>query len=92
MSHPAKAIVSRAALDPDLNGWKMEDVTVRSPRAGEVLVQMVACGICQTDVHAGSTPEGAPGGFYPRVLGHEGKSFFWIDSLEDILFGPNSSF
>jgi Zn-dependent alcohol dehydrogenase len=72
MSCPVRAIVSHEALGPDFRGWQMENVTVRSPNAGELLVRLVACGICQTDVAAGSAPTGEHGSFYPRVLGHEG--------------------
>jgi aryl-alcohol dehydrogenase len=51
---------------------RIETVDIESPRAGEVLVRMVASGICHTDLgaHAG----GAGGGLTPKpiVLGHEG--------------------
>ena len=45
-------------------------IEIEPPQAGEVLVRMVASGICHTDlrVHAGRGP-GTP---HPIVLGHEG--------------------
>jgi aryl-alcohol dehydrogenase len=48
----------------------VETVELDSPRAGEVLIRIVASGICHTDlgVHAGRGP-GTP---LPAVLGHEG--------------------
>ncbi len=45
MSLPAKAIVSRDTLSN--NGWKMEDIVTRKPGEGELLVEMVASGICR---------------------------------------------
>ena len=48
----------------------LETVDLEEPRAGEVLVRMVATGVCHTDVrvHGGLGP-GTP---RPIVLGHEG--------------------
>lgn len=58
------------------NGWKMQDVHVRKPKQGELLVEMVASGICHTDVLIGGLPAGATSmAFYPRVLGHEGSGY-----------------
>lgn len=64
-----KAIVARGPLDKD--GWKMEEVTTRELKGDELLIEMVASGICHTDIMCGS---GEPDSFfvYPRVLGHEG--------------------
>lgn len=68
----AQAIVCRDSLKND--GWKLENVSVRMPEEGELLIQMTASGVCHTDVLIGSLPsEGTPLGFYPRVLGHEGR-------------------
>lgn len=46
------------------------DVDLEGPRAGEVLVEMMATGICHTDAFtlSGDDPEGA----FPAILGHEG--------------------
>ena len=53
----------------------MEEVFVRKPEKGELLVDMVASGICHTDALIGGIPGGAaPIAFYPRVLGHEGSA------------------
>ena len=48
----------------------IEEIEVAGPKAGEVLVQMVATGVCHTDAFtlSGDDPEG----LFPCVLGHEG--------------------
>jgi len=48
----------------------IEEIDVTAPKAGEVLVQMVATGVCHTDAFtlSGDDPEG----LFPCVLGHEG--------------------
>lgn len=48
--------------------FSIESVDLASPRAGELRVKIVACGVCHTDAKARDgyfTP-------YPAVLGHEG--------------------
>lgn len=72
MAQTTKAIVSHDTLDN--KGWKMEEVTLRDLQEGELLVEMVATGVCHTDALIGGIPGGAaPIAFYPRVLGHEGE-------------------
>jgi S-(hydroxymethyl)glutathione dehydrogenase/alcohol dehydrogenase len=48
----------------------IEDVELEGPRAGEVLVQLKATGLCHTDKYtlSGADPEG----IFPAILGHEG--------------------
>ena len=46
------------------------DVDLAEPRAGEVLVRLVACGVCHTDLYTASGVD--PSGYAPTVLGHEG--------------------
>ena len=46
------------------------EVELAEPRAGEVLVRLVACGICHTDMYTASGAD--PSGYAPAVLGHEG--------------------
>ena len=48
----------------------MEEVDVMPPKAGEVLVRMIATGVCHTDAFtlSGDDPEGN----FPAILGHEG--------------------
>lgn len=49
---------------------EIAEVDLDGPRAGEVLVEMMATGICHTDAFtlSGDDPEGA----FPAILGHEG--------------------
>ncbi len=48
----------------------IETVTLDGPRAGEVLVEIKATGVCHTDAFtlSGDDPEG----LFPAILGHEG--------------------
>ena len=49
---------------------EIEDVELAEPKAGEVLVRLVACGVCHTDLYTASGAD--PSGYAPTVLGHEG--------------------
>jgi S-(hydroxymethyl)glutathione dehydrogenase/alcohol dehydrogenase len=48
----------------------IEEVDLAGPKKGEVLVRLVATGVCHTDAYtlSGADPEGA----FPTILGHEG--------------------
>ncbi|MGD8316091.1 MAG: S-(hydroxymethyl)glutathione dehydrogenase/class III alcohol dehydrogenase [Myxococcales bacterium] len=48
----------------------IETIDLEGPRAGEVLIEIKATGICHTDAYtlSGADPEG----IFPSVLGHEG--------------------
>ncbi len=48
----------------------IEEVELAGPKAGEVLVRIVATGVCHTDAFtlSGADPEG----LFPAILGHEG--------------------
>ncbi len=48
----------------------IEDIDIQGPKQGEVLIKMVATGVCHTDAYtlSGADPEG----LFPAVLGHEG--------------------
>lgn len=48
----------------------IEDVMLAGPKAGEVLVEIKATGLCHTDLYtlSGADPEG----LFPAILGHEG--------------------
>jgi S-(hydroxymethyl)glutathione dehydrogenase/alcohol dehydrogenase len=48
----------------------IETVQLQGPKAGEVLVEIKATGICHTDefTRSGADPEG----LFPAILGHEG--------------------
>ncbi|PQE06999.1 hypothetical protein CJF30_00009407 [Rutstroemia sp. NJR-2017a BBW] len=55
----AKAIVHYAPVDGEMV-YKIQDVEVSDPGDNELLVEMIATG---------------PMAKYPKILGHEGKSF-----------------
>jgi len=61
-----RAAVAREAGKP----LSLETIDIEGPRAGEVLVEIRATGICHTDEFtlSGADPEG----IFPSVLGHEG--------------------
>ena len=48
----------------------IEEVDLDGPRAGEVLIEVKATGVCHTDAYtlSGADPEG----LFPAILGHEG--------------------
>ena len=48
----------------------VREVELSEPRSGEVLVRLVACGVCHTDLYTASGAD--PSGYAPTVLGHEG--------------------
>lgn len=49
---------------------EIEEVDIKGPKKGEVLVQLKATGVCHTDAFtlSGDDPEG----IFPAILGHEG--------------------
>lgn len=61
----------RAAVAWEANKpLSIEDITLEGPKKGEVLVKIVATGVCHTDAYtlSGTDPEG----IFPSILGHEG--------------------
>jgi S-(hydroxymethyl)glutathione dehydrogenase/alcohol dehydrogenase len=62
----SRAAVAWAAGEP----LSVETIDVEGPRQGEVLIRIVATGVCHTDAFtlSGKDPEG----LFPAVLGHEG--------------------
>lgn len=49
----------------------IEDIAIPEPKAGEVLIKVMACGICGTDVHIFEGDEGAAATPSGTVIGHE---------------------
>jgi len=62
----SRAAIALAAGQPLV----IDEIEVQAPKAGEVMVKMVATGVCHTDAYtlSGDDPEGA----FPAILGHEG--------------------
>lgn len=67
--------ITAAVSRPGLPEPRLETLELESPRAGEMLVRIVAVGICHTDLHE------HPGRHSPQpiVLGHEGAGV--VESL-----------
>ena len=61
-----RAAVAHKAGEP----LSIETVQLEGPKAGEVMVEVKATGICHTDEFtlSGADPEG----IFPAILGHEG--------------------
>ena len=64
MPHSVRAVVARAKGEP----VSLETIEVPDPGPGEVLVTVLACGVCHTDLHY---REGAINDEFPFLLGHE---------------------
>ncbi|KAF1354267.1 NAD(P)-binding protein [Lizonia empirigonia] len=74
MSYPisATAIVSDAP-----NGthpqWRKAQVQLREPGEDELLVRIIASGVCHAEIALSTFPENIPGFEpYPKIMGHEG--------------------
>jgi Zn-dependent alcohol dehydrogenase len=68
----ARAIVAHEPKDGKPN-LTMESVVPRGLQADELLVKVIATGVCHTDLVFAVYPEPL-GGPFPKVLGHEGLS------------------
>jgi Zn-dependent alcohol dehydrogenase len=63
---------------------RVEELTLREPRAGEVLVRIAASGVCHSDLHVRDGEWERPG---PIVLGHEGSG--WVEAVGPGVAEPN---
>lgn len=61
----------KAAVFYGKHDLRIEEIKKPAPKAGEVLVKVMACGICGTDVHIFNGDEGAAATPRGTVLGHE---------------------
>jgi len=61
-----KAAVAYSAQQP----LSIETVDLEGPKAGEVLIEIKASGVCHTDAYTLSGVD--PEGIFPTILGHEG--------------------
>ncbi|CAM2068172.1 S-(hydroxymethyl)glutathione dehydrogenase/class III alcohol dehydrogenase [Sulfidibacter corallicola] len=62
---------TRAAVAWEANKpLEIEEIELEGPKSGEVLLRIVATGVCHTDAYtlSGADPEG----LFPSILGHEG--------------------
>jgi len=65
MARKAKAVICRELNKPVV----VEEISVDSPKRGEVMVKLAACGVCHSDLSATNGTIALPP---PLVLGHEG--------------------
>jgi S-(hydroxymethyl)glutathione dehydrogenase/alcohol dehydrogenase len=64
MARQAKAVICRELDKPVV----VEDITIDSPKRGEVMVKLAACGVCHSDLSATNGTIALPP---PLILGHE---------------------
>ena len=62
--------IRAAVLEEFGRPLEVQKVDLAEPKTGEVLVRLVACGVCHTDLYTASGAD--PSGYAPTVLGHEG--------------------
>jgi S-(hydroxymethyl)glutathione dehydrogenase / alcohol dehydrogenase len=62
--------IRAAVLEEFGQPLNVTEVDLADPGPGEVLVRLVACGVCHTDLYTASGAD--PSGYAPAVLGHEG--------------------
>jgi S-(hydroxymethyl)glutathione dehydrogenase/alcohol dehydrogenase len=62
--------IRAAVLEQFASPLIVQEVELAEPGPGEVLVRLVACGVCHTDMYTASGVD--PSGYAPTVLGHEG--------------------
>lgn len=85
-----KTISSKAAVAWSAgSALAIETIDVELPKVGEVLIRIVATGVCHTDAFtlSGDDPEG----IFPAVLGHEGGGIVEMvgDGVESVSVGDH---
>lgn len=65
---PLPQTYKAAVLDGAGQPFTLRDKTVQQPGPGQILVKVLACGVCYSDV---ALSEGEMGDVFPRVPGHE---------------------
>ncbi|RMJ04700.1 hypothetical protein CDV36_014630 [Fusarium kuroshium] len=71
MPYPCRAVVASAPSPGGQPNFSLDKLSLRDLRDDECLVEIVATGICHTDIAMAARPDGV----YPRVLGHEGAGY-----------------
>lgn len=61
----------KAAVFYGKHDLRIEEIEKPSPKADEVVIKVMACGICGTDIHIFEGDEGAAATPRGTVLGHE---------------------
>jgi S-(hydroxymethyl)glutathione dehydrogenase/alcohol dehydrogenase len=70
ISEDAPMKIRAAVLEEFGQPLNVTELDLEEPRGREVLVRLVACGVCHTDMYTASGVD--PSGYAPCVLGHEG--------------------
>jgi S-(hydroxymethyl)glutathione dehydrogenase/alcohol dehydrogenase len=67
----------------------VQELELADPKPGEVLVRLVACGVCHTDLYTASGVD--PSGYAPTVLGHEGAGVVETlgEGIRDLALGDH---
>jgi S-(hydroxymethyl)glutathione dehydrogenase/alcohol dehydrogenase len=67
----------------------VQEIELADPKPGEVLVRLVACGVCHTDLYTASGAD--PSGYAPAVLGHEGAGVVEAvgEGVKDVAVGDH---
>jgi S-(hydroxymethyl)glutathione dehydrogenase / alcohol dehydrogenase len=67
----------------------VQELDLAEPNSGEVLVRLVACGVCHTDLYTASGAD--PSGYSPTVLGHEGAGVVERvgEGVQDVAIGDH---
>ncbi|KAK7223391.1 hypothetical protein V2G26_011394 [Clonostachys chloroleuca] len=71
MPYPCRAIVTSAPSSDGQPSFVLENLSLRDLRDDECLIEVVATGLCHTDIAIAARPNGV----FPRVLGHEGSGY-----------------
>jgi S-(hydroxymethyl)glutathione dehydrogenase/alcohol dehydrogenase len=66
----ARMFMRAAVLEQFGQPLEIQEIELDEPKGHEVLVRLVACGVCHTDLYTASGVD--PSGYAPCVLGHEG--------------------
>ncbi len=74
MSQTVRGVISRAKKQP----IELVDIVIPDPGPGEVVVDIIACGVCHTDL---TYREGGINDQYPFLLGHEAAGT--VESIGD---------
>ena len=61
----------RAAVFHGKNDLRVQEVEKRAPLSNEVVIKVLACGVCGTDLHIYEGAEGSAKCDPPKILGHE---------------------
>ena len=75
MANTSVPAIVTYAPNPQID-MRYEEVQLQtSLKDHEVLIEMIATGVCHLEILMASSPQGVRGSRYPRILGHEGAGY-----------------